>query len=86
MAIEAYQTKNFQVQFEVNDFSASEVLAVRSRAQYVQGHCEADYAVLCGWFGLAVGAGLGETNRVVITLTKNVRERRIRDIQLTTRR
>jgi len=73
MALEIFQTSNFQVQYELTDYSQAELLLLRPRAQVLLGGCEPDYATMCGWFGITVGDGLGPANRVVITLTKNVR-------------
>ena len=73
MALETFQSSNFQVQFESTEYTPNELLIVRPRAQALPNGCEADYATLCGWFGVAVGAGLGPANRVIVTLTKNIR-------------
>src|SRR5947209_8765098 len=73
MSIETFQSANFQVQFENTEFKPAELLNVRARAQAVLNGFENDYATLCNWFGVAVGEGLGDTNRVFVTLTKNIR-------------
>lgn len=73
MALEIFQSSNFKVQYEVADYTQDELLILQPRARALPNGCEADYATLCGWFGVAVGAGLGPANRVVVTLTKNVR-------------
>ena len=52
---------------------AGEILRMEQRAQAFEMKCEPDYAALCDWFGVAVGAGLGPSNRVIVTLTKSVR-------------
>jgi hypothetical protein len=59
---------------------------VQERAAAFGNVCEPDYAVLCEWFGVAVGAGLGPSNRVVATLTKGVRGAATPGIQPATRR
>jgi hypothetical protein len=67
-------TANFQIQYDPAEYSGpDEIGAVQARAEAFLTGCEADYATLCGWFGVAVGAGLGPSNRVVITLTKSIR-------------
>ena len=64
-------TSNFQVQYDPVEYAQSGELALlQQRAQALLTVCEADYSTLCGWFGVTVGAGLGPSNRVVVTLTK----------------
>jgi hypothetical protein len=67
-------TSNFQIQFDPAEYPGpGELSGVQERAAAFGNVCEPDYAVLCEWFGVAVGAGLGPSNRVVVTLTKGVR-------------
>jgi hypothetical protein len=73
MALEMFQSSNFQVQYETLGYTPDELLTLRPRAQALPNGCEADYTTMCEWFGIAVGAGLGPANRVVVTLTKDVR-------------
>jgi hypothetical protein len=71
--IETFQSSNFLVQFESAEYTSNELGIIRPRAQALPNGFEADYAKLCGWFGVAVGAGLGPANRVIVTLTKKIR-------------
>jgi len=74
MAYTILLTSNFQIQYDPAEYPGpGEISAVQNRATTFEGGCEPDYAVLCDWFGVAVGAGLGQSNRVVVTLTKSVR-------------
>jgi len=73
MALEIFQSPNFQVQFESTDFSVSELTIVRPRAAALPTAFETDFAILCGWFGIAVGPGFGPSNRVIVTLNKTIR-------------
>jgi hypothetical protein len=74
MPLTTLLTPNFQIQYDPAEYpGAPELAAVEQRAEAVVAACEPDYAVLCEWFGLAVGAGLGAANRVLVTLTKTVR-------------
>lgn len=74
MAETILDTPNFEIQFDPAEFSGpGELAGVQNRATAFGNGCEGDYATLCGWFGVAVGEGLGQSNRVIVTLTKNVR-------------
>lgn len=74
MATQTLFTSNFQIQYDDSEYTGvGELAAVQSRALAFKNVCESDYSQLCGWFGIAVGAGLGPSNRVIVTLTKNVR-------------
>jgi uncharacterized protein YaeQ len=73
MSLETFQSTNFQVQFENTEFTPAELAVVRPRAQNVLNGFETDYATFSNWFGIVVGEGLGITNRVFVTLTKNIR-------------
>jgi hypothetical protein len=68
-------TSNFQIQYDPMEYSGrGEFSGVQARAKAFLTGCEPDYTTLCEWFGVAVGAGFGPSNRVIITLTKSVRE------------
>jgi hypothetical protein len=73
MALQIFQSSNFQVQFESTDFSKTELPAVQTRAAALPNQFEADFAILCGWFGIPVGPGFGPSNRVIVTLNKTIR-------------
>ena len=74
MAPTILHTSDFQVQYDPAEFTQpGELPQVQQRAQDLAAACESDYATLCEWFGIAVGAGLGPRNRVIVTLTKSVR-------------
>ena len=73
MSLETFLSTNFQVQFENTEFTPNELAIVRLRAKAILNGLEIDYAILCIWFGIAVGDGFGSTNRVFVTLTKNIR-------------
>ena len=74
MAYIALDTPNFQIQYDPTAYpQPGDLSAVQQRAQALSGVCESDYATLCEWFGTAVGAGLGPSNRVVVTFIPNVR-------------
>lgn len=68
-------TSNFVVMYETADrganvaYTASQLTAIQRRAQAILDTCESDYAILCNWFGIAVGDGFGSSNRVQVTLT-----------------
>jgi len=66
-------TSNFQIEYDPAEYpDPGELAGVQARAQAFATGCEPDYAALCGWFGVAVGQGFGASNRVTVTLTKNV--------------
>jgi len=74
MAFTTLLTSNFQIQFDPAEYPGpGELSGVQERAAAFETGCEPDYAMLCEWFGVAVGAGLGPSNRVIVTLTKGVR-------------
>jgi hypothetical protein len=73
LALVVFQSSNFQAQFESTDFSALELPGVESRVAGLLGAFESDFATLCGWFGIPVGAGFGPSNRVIVTLNKTIR-------------
>ena len=74
MAFTILLTSNFQIQYDPAEYPGpGEISAVQDRAGAFTTGCEPDYAVLCEWFGVAVGAGLGPSNRVFVTPTKSVR-------------
>jgi hypothetical protein len=50
-------TPNFQIQYGPAEYSGpGEIAAVQARAEAFVTGCEADYATLCVWFGVAVGS------------------------------
>ncbi len=67
------QTSDFQVDFQTDEYSQSDIPVVRGLARTLAGVCEHDLATECSWFGIATGRGLGPANRVVVTLTPSVR-------------
>jgi hypothetical protein len=73
MALETLLTHDFQIQFDLAEYTQQEQPAIQRRADILESACETDYDTLCGWFGKAVGAGLGPSNRVIVTVTKNIR-------------
>ena len=73
MSLESFQSTNFVVQFESTEFTPAELAIVQPRAQAILNGFENDYGILCNWFGIVVGAGLGANNQVLVTLTKNIR-------------
>ena len=73
MALEIFQSTNFQVQFESTDFLPTELKIVQPRAAALPSAFEADFATLCGWFGIPLGNGFGPSNRVIVTLSKTIR-------------
>lgn len=74
MALTILSTPNFQIQYDPVEFPGTgEINLVQQRAEALQMSCEPDYTTLCDWFGVAVGAGFGSSNRVIVTLTKTVR-------------
>jgi hypothetical protein len=68
-------TANFTVLYEDADrgqnlaYDAGALLVVQRRAQHVLDVCERDLSLLCAWFGIPVGEGLGPSNRVQVLLT-----------------
>ena len=53
-------TTNFEIQYDEGELGeVNELQAVQRRAVAFQNGCEGDYAQLCDWFGIAIGAGLG---------------------------
>src|SRR4051794_7390133 len=73
MALKVFTSNNVQVQYEETNFSATELPTVKRRAMAMPNSCEADFAALCGWFGLPVRKGFGPSNRVFVTLDGKIR-------------
>jgi hypothetical protein len=73
MALQIFQSSNFQVQYETTDFSSSELPMVQARSASLPAAFESDFATLCGWFRIPVGQGFGPTNRVFVSLSKSIR-------------
>ena len=72
MATKKFLSDNFQVQFNTTDFAAADVPAITTLAQEMPPLCEADYAILAQWFGVAVGKGFGHSNRTIVNLKSNL--------------
>ena len=77
MAVDSFQSTNFQTQIDDAGFSPSELPEVRSRAQGMLTGCETDYTTLCDWWGVKAGDGFGSGNRVIVT-TGQEHSRRIK--------
>ncbi len=66
-------TPNFQIQFDPAEFTPSgELAAIRQKVQVIATVCESDMSTLAVWFGIVVSDKFGSSNRVIVTLTKNV--------------
>ena len=70
MSLQKFLSPNFQVQVDPAKFPGNPTIA--TVASNMPKLCEADYAILAGWFGVAVGAGLGPGNRVIVTLIPDI--------------
>ena len=71
--METTLTTNFKIQYDPSEFTAGEQSGVKARAAALAGACESDLSTLAGWFGVNVGSKFGSSNRITVTLTKNVR-------------
>jgi hypothetical protein len=50
-------TKNFLVQYDPSEYTASQIPTLQQRVQALLSGVEPDYLTLCDWFGVKPGVG-----------------------------